>query len=658
MTIKLRCKSCFAKVSADDELIGKEVNCPNCNHLFSLPKPQFGFGKILGGYEIEQWLGSGAMGEVYLARQVSMNRPVALKVVKHDISTDREVVERFTHEAQVLASLNHPSIVPAFDAGHTDDCYYMAMGFVDGETLEDRLKRKGKMDELEVLGIAKKVGEALKYAWDEFKLLHRDIKPANIMLNTMDEVKIMDMGIAKNTQDDGGLTKVGLVVGTPFYMSPEQAQASTGIDFRSDLYALAASMYHVLTGTLPFQGPNVMAILAKKVNFPLVPVNEINPDISQETTDMVAKLLSYKVDDRLESIDEFFEMLSKAEAGANAIKDSKRSEDEKTVHMKVPDKVLEHIAKAKTRHNVPRQKTGVDSKIKIAVAALLLLCLGLGASLFLIEDGDNGGSGKKDDEVSDKDTSSVIDQNSTKDKSTVKSFSTDELKGKKEKKLSNSEDYADHLKENTVIHWKASREKEQQNKLSFSGMANVGLVGQMSLRQGAFSFKEEVLKELSQVPSGNEFTVLINFKSFNFRQKEVCILSFGKDENSADLILAQSDEEVKLIIRNTQKRDEFNLGRMSKLRTNIIISYGNDELIVYSGINPVVERQGYKIDTSKWEGETITFGSFKEKKHRFWHGDIHSFVVLKKALKKEDVEKIFKMIVDGIRKKPRRPGNF
>ena len=105
MLIKLRCKSCFAKVSADDELIGKEVNCPNCSHLFSLPKPQFGFGKILGGYEIEQWLGSGAMGEVYLARQVSMNRPVALKVIKHDISMDKEVVDRFAKDDQVLGSL-------------------------------------------------------------------------------------------------------------------------------------------------------------------------------------------------------------------------------------------------------------------------------------------------------------------------------------------------------------------------------------------------------------------------------------------------------------------------------------------------------------------------------------------------------------------------
>jgi eukaryotic-like serine/threonine-protein kinase len=254
MLVKLRCRSCFVKVSADDEVIGKEVNCPSCNVRFFIPKPQFGFGKLLGGYEIEQFLGIGGMGEVYLARQVSMNRPVALKVIRHDYAMDKEVVSRFTHEAQTLARLNHPNIVPAFDAGFTDECYYMAMGYIDGETLEDHLRRSGPYEELELLIITGKVIDALEYAWSEFKLLHRDIKPANIMIDQMGEVRIMDMGIAKNTIEDGGLTRVGLVVGTPFFMSPEQAQASTGIDFRSDIYALAASMYQLLTAFCHFRG--------------------------------------------------------------------------------------------------------------------------------------------------------------------------------------------------------------------------------------------------------------------------------------------------------------------------------------------------------------------------------------------------------------------
>ena len=646
MLIKLRCKSCFAKVSADDELIGKEVNCPNCSHLFSLPKPQFGFGKILGGYEIEQWLGSGAMGEVYLARQVSMNRPVALKVIKHDISMDKEVVDRFAHEAQVLASLNHPYIVPAFDAGHTSECYYMAMGYVDGETLEDRLKRHGRMDETEVINIALKVAEALKYAWTEFKLLHRDIKPANIMIDNMKEVKIMDMGIAKNTTDDGGLTKVGLVVGTPFYMSPEQAQASTGIDFRSDVYALAASMYHLMTGTLPFQGPNVMAILAKKVNFPLVPANEINPDISQETSDFISRLLSYKVSDRLDTFDELFEMLNKGKKAAAEAKNKKRKSDEKTVHMQVPDKVLEHIARTKSEHRMKKQKKPANAKMKYLIISLVALCVILGLSLALID----GSKGKVEDPVQ---------KEATAPEETVKPEVVSDPKPKEDETATLDESNINQFfEENSLINWKAGREDNQKEKLSYKGSSSIGYIGEMNLREGQFTFNENVLKEVDKLSENNEFSIILNFKSRDFKQKEVCIMTFGTDEKSADLILTQKEEEIGLIIRNAQKRELFTIGSMGRLRTNLILTYDSSGLRAYINGKQTLERQGYKIHTDKWQKNSITFGSFTDGKHRFWRGDVYSFILLKKALSEDDVESILKMIVDGIRKLGRKPGKF
>ena len=652
MTIKLRCRSCFAKVSADDDLIGKDVNCPNCNFQFTLPKPQFGFGKILGGYEIEQWLGSGAMGEVYLARQVSMNRPVALKVIKHDITMDREVVDRFAHEAQVLASLNHPYIVPAFDAGHTDECYYMAMGFVDGETLEDRLKRNGRMDETEVLNIATKVADALKYAWTEFKLLHRDIKPANIMIDNMKEVKIMDMGIAKNTTDDGGLTKVGLVVGTPFYMSPEQAQASTGIDFRSDVYALAASMYHLLTGTLPFQGPNVMAILAKKVNFPLVPANEINPDISQETSDFIAKLLSFKPDDRIDTFDELFEMLKKGKAAAKEAKSSKRLDDEKTVHMKVPDKVLEHIAKSKSNHKIPKQKKPQD-KTKLLIVSLLLLCLVLGLSLALI--GDKKGEGETGKE------SNTVEANSSgsSNSSAVNGF--DDGNGKKKKKIeriNSTADIPEFLEENTVLFWKASTESEQKEKLLNEGSSSYGPIGQISLREGLFTFRDDLLSNTLNIRESNEFSLTINFKAYNNLQKHVCIMALGTDQKNSDLILIQKNEEIFLIIRTIDKREELKIGRMGKLRTNIILTYKDGILAAYVNDRQTMKRKGFQINTEKWKNHNITFGAFKHGEKRFWRGSVYSFALLKKALSEEDVEKIMKMIAEGIRKMSPRKGKF
>lgn len=653
MLIKLRCKSCFAKVSADDDLIGKDVNCPNCNFKFTLPKPQFGFGKILGGYEIEQWLGSGAMGEVYLARQVSMNRPVALKVIKHDISTDREVVDRFTHEAQVLASLNHPYIVPAFDAGHTDDCYYMAMGYVDGETLEDRLKRHGRMEETEVIDLAFKVADALKYAWTEFKLLHRDIKPANIMLDKMGEIKIMDMGIAKNTTDDGGLTKVGLVVGTPFYMSPEQAQASTGIDFRSDIYALAASMYHLLTGTLPFQGPNVMAILAKKVNFPLVPANEINPDISQETSDIIARLLSYKVDDRLDTFDEFYEMLNKAKRAALAAKNEKRENEDRTVHMQVPDKVLEHIAKSKSNHRLKKQKVKSESKGKVIIGVLIVLCLFLTVALALVD-------GKKDGqpenvEEKDKIVETPKDSGNT-DKKPITEFSSEN--DKKPEVNNNDVKYAtfqEFIDKNQVLAWKSSREDSERKKLVENGSASVGYIGEMNLRQGMFTFTEQVMSGVKKIQEQNKFTFFITFRSKDYTQKG-CIASLGRSEDQADLTITQDGEEIYLTVRNsTRKLDRIQIGRMGKLRTAVFVTYDGTILRAYVNGKETASRKGFMLKTSTWDCNMITFGSFKNGAHSFWRGDIYSFSVFKDALSKEALEDILRKLTEGMRKFGRKP---
>ena len=376
MLVKLRCKSCFTKVAADDDVLGKEVNCPSCNARFFIPIPQFGFGKVLGGYEIEQFLGSGAMGEVYMARQVSMNRPVALKVIKHDISMDTEVVQRFSHEAQTLARLNHPNIVPAFDAGHTDECYYMAMGYIDGETLEDKLKRSGSMDELELLKISLKVIDAFEYAWNEFKLLHRDIKPANIMIDQMGEVRIMDMGIAKNTMEDGGLTQAGMVVGTPFFMSPEQAQASTGIDFRSDVYALAATMYHMITGVLLFR-PNVMAILAKKVNSPIIPPHEIKPYVTEETSALILRLLDYHATKRFEDFKELRQMMDACLKAAQKNKD-KADNTAKTKYIKVPDEVLQAAKTeimAKSQMRAMKKKESKKLVLLISLLGVIILLL-------------------------------------------------------------------------------------------------------------------------------------------------------------------------------------------------------------------------------------------------------------------------------------------
>ena len=317
MVIKLRCKHCYSKISAEDDLIGKEVFCPACNAVIPLPTPQFGCGSKINGFEIEQWLGSGAMGEVYLARQVSMNRQVALKVLPISDTLGEDDKKRFLKEAQILAKLNHPNIVPAYDAGTTENCHYMTMGFINGKTLEDMQRKSGVLPELEMLEAMEKLTNALRYAWEQSKLLHRDIKPANIMIDEFNTVKLMDMGIAKNMNEDASLTQAGFIVGTPYFMSPEQAQSSPNLDFRSDLYALGCTMYQMLSGKLPYTGPNIMAILSNKLSNNFISLEKVTSHVSLPTCQLIDSLINFNPDLRPSSFDEIDQLIQNCKETAN-----------------------------------------------------------------------------------------------------------------------------------------------------------------------------------------------------------------------------------------------------------------------------------------------------------------------------------------------------
>jgi serine/threonine-protein kinase len=299
------------KISAEDDLLGKDVNCPACGALIPIPKPQFGFGKQIKGYSIEQWLGSGNCGEVYLAKQTSMNRHVALKVMKMSDEIYEEDKKRFLQEAQILAQLNHPNIVPVYDAGSANGCYYMAMGYINGQTLEEVLKNTHALKEIDALKLAKKLTKGLRYAWDEFGILHRDIKPANIMIDQHHDVKVMDMGIAKNTHNDAGITQTAHLVGTPYFMSTEQAQANIDLDFRTDIYAVGCTLYNMLTETYPFQGENIMKIMEKKFSNQVIPVRELSPYVSKITDKLILEMISSDRDKRPASYDLLEEKLNK-----------------------------------------------------------------------------------------------------------------------------------------------------------------------------------------------------------------------------------------------------------------------------------------------------------------------------------------------------------
>ncbi|MBM4042768.1 MAG: serine/threonine protein kinase, partial [Planctomycetes bacterium] len=233
-------------------------------------------------------IGVGAMGTVYRARQVAMDRPVALKVLFENLVGDAEFVQRFLREARSAAKLNHPNIVHGYDAGPTGNTFYFAMEFVEGETVGDVLDREKRLDEARAVAIARSVALALDHAWQNH-IVHRDVKPHNILLARDGTVKLADLGLARSVEWSDRITLDGHVLGTPAYMSPEQARGEDDIDTRSDLYSLGATLFHMVTGTTPFHGRTVQAIAIKQDKEPVPDPRSRFPGVS----DAVARLIMW-----------------------------------------------------------------------------------------------------------------------------------------------------------------------------------------------------------------------------------------------------------------------------------------------------------------------------------------------------------------------------
>jgi serine/threonine-protein kinase len=243
-----------------------------------------------GDFEIDfdRVLGKGGMGAVYRGRQVSLDRPAAIKVLKKDLTESAEFVKRFQREAALLARLVDANVVQVFGAGQGDGEYFYAMEFVEGEELSARLRAGYKFTIDEVLQVALQVGRALQAAW-KHRIVHRDIKPSNIILTRDGPIKVMDFGLAKNTDSD--LTQSEVIMGTAKYMSPEQA-TSGAVDVRSDLYSLGAVLYELATGQPPFTGQSPTAVIYQHVHQPPRDPREINPSIPEEVQALILRLLA------------------------------------------------------------------------------------------------------------------------------------------------------------------------------------------------------------------------------------------------------------------------------------------------------------------------------------------------------------------------------
>jgi serine/threonine-protein kinase len=250
-----------------------------------------GAGQMVPGYEVMEKLGQGAMGVVFRARQLSLDRLVAIKILHPKLAANSEFLERFRREALLAARLSHNNVVQAIDVGSAGSVHYFVMELIDGKTIRQELDAGKIYDEREAVDIVLQVAQALAHAHRR-GLIHRDVKPANIVLTGEGVAKLADLGLAHATSDRARVKgERGLVVGTPWYIAPEQIAARPDVDGRADIYSLGATLYHMVTGQPPFSG-DVEEVLDAHLEEELTPPDHINEDLSAGLAEVVEVMMA------------------------------------------------------------------------------------------------------------------------------------------------------------------------------------------------------------------------------------------------------------------------------------------------------------------------------------------------------------------------------
>ena len=244
------------------------------------------------GYELKEKLGQGAMGTVFKAWQLSMNRLVAVKILQPKLASSPDFLERFTREARIAAKLSHNNVVQAIDVGSAGNIHYFVMEYVEGKTIKEEINEGKKYSEKEAVDIILQVAQALAHAHKR-KLLHRDIKPANIILTPDGIAKLADLGMARGTSDhELAKAEKGMTIGTPFYIAPEQINSRGDVDSRADIYSLGATFYHMVTGQPPFPGTKVDAVLRAHLEEELTPPDHLNTSLSSGLGEVVEFMMA------------------------------------------------------------------------------------------------------------------------------------------------------------------------------------------------------------------------------------------------------------------------------------------------------------------------------------------------------------------------------
>jgi eukaryotic-like serine/threonine-protein kinase len=321
---------------------------------------------LSGSYALEQELGRGGMATVFLAQDLKHGRPVALKVLHPELAASLGP-ERFQREIRLAARLQHPHILTVLDSGEAAGQLWFTMPYVEGESLRSRIQRERQLPLDAALQIAREAGRALDYA-HQHGVVHRDIKPENILLTKDGSTLVADFGIARALGGDERLTQTGMAIGTPAYMSPEQASADKTIDARTDIYSLGAVLYEMLAGEAPFTGPTAQAIIVKRFTEPVPSVRKLRPSVPEVVDRAVQRALAPVAADRFDSAGEFVRAIHTSAAPPDAAPT-------------VPSPVVQIVPTAPTRTASAASPTSGRPRRRVPVLAITLalgFLLGLG----------------------------------------------------------------------------------------------------------------------------------------------------------------------------------------------------------------------------------------------------------------------------------------
>jgi len=296
------CEGCQTKVFIPGDLEPlSTIPCTKCGHPIMMPM-------MIEHFELRSVIGKGGMGKVYRAYDTVLQRLVAIKLMRKELAEDPKLLEAFYREARICASLNHTNIIHIYSFGNYQGQLYLVMELADQGSLDSRIEAHHRLPELQVLDIGIKIASALDLML-KHSLLHRDIKPGNILFNADNEPKLVDFGLARradapSTEEDGAW-------GTPYYVAPEKVQRQPET-FLSDMYSLGGTLYHAITGHVPFEAPTVEELVAAHVHTPLTPPNLVVPEITQPTSDAIVKMMAKNPSDRFLSYDDLIMALTAA----------------------------------------------------------------------------------------------------------------------------------------------------------------------------------------------------------------------------------------------------------------------------------------------------------------------------------------------------------